>query len=79
MKDMCIICRRPKIEHVSGKHGAWLNCPVVTHYTPCKHERRQGTGCISSAPGHSWSDETCSDCGERLIQGTPPYAVPVTP
>jgi len=73
MKDMCATCRRPKSEHVSYAFSGVLECPPrTTYFNPCRHERRQGSACLSS-DGKGWSDTVCIDCGERYVIGKPPY------
>lgn len=67
MTEKCFNCRRPRDEHIEGT----LRCPTSTYWSPCRHNRRQGTGCIAT-DGTGWSDETCQDCGERIVIGKPP-------
>lgn len=70
LTQRCGICRLPKGEHFLN--GGRAQCPPkVTFFTPCLHRTRQGTGVISM-DGKGWTDETCSDCGERIVVGNPP-------
>jgi hypothetical protein len=70
LTEKCGICRRPKGDHWLAGAGKY-QCPVVTYFSPCRHERRQGSGAIS-VDGTGWSDETCQNCGTRLVIGNPP-------
>lgn len=71
LTERCGICRKPKGEHWIYGAGRY-QCPVVTFFTPCKHPRRRGIGMIGTA-GSGGTDETCDDCGTRIVTGC--YAV----
>lgn len=67
MKDMCMVCERPRSEHEASSACP----PYTTYFTPCKHERTQGSMAVGM-DGVRWSDITCMDCYERFVTGTPP-------
>lgn len=72
MKDMCIICRRPRGDHLIST----LECPPhQTYYRACTHERRIGVGYVSGDGLTGWLESTCQDCGERIVFGKPPAGV----
>lgn len=74
----CSICRKTKGEHLLVAGGAFMCPPLPTYFTECMHHRRQGVGMLSS-DGHGGSDETCMDCGARIVTGCYADVDPIPP